>query len=147
ADVLEAVHQASGLPIVADYYTRLYKPEAVSVGNQPLFETLNRLADTMRLRWDRDPQGSWLQFRSTSFYNDRIKEVPNRLLTRWVASRRQHGALTLDDLCAIAQLPDAQLDGWDMAEGARACFGLAEWDLATNGYLRPHLRYLAGFTP
>jgi hypothetical protein len=34
-----------------------------------------------------------------------------------------------------------------MAEGARECWGLAEWDLGRNEHLRPHLRYLAGFTP
>ena len=33
-----------------------------------------------------------------------------------------------------------------MAEGA-GCLGLAEWDLVRNGNLRPHLRFLAGFTP
>jgi hypothetical protein len=147
ADVLEALHQATGLPVVSDHYTRLYKPEAVSVRDQPLFDALNRLTETLRLRWDRDHEGRWLQFRSTSFYNDRIKEVPNRLLARWGASRRQHGALTLDDLCEIVQLPDAQLDGAEMAEGARECYGLAEWGLARDADLRPHLRYLAGFTP
>jgi hypothetical protein len=52
----------------------------------------------------------------------------------------------LDNLCDIAQLSDAQLDGADMAEGARDCFGLEEWDLAHNGHLRPHLRYLATLT-
>ena len=78
ADVLEALHHATGMPIVADFYTRLYKPEAVSVQDRPLFDALNHLADTMRLRWHKE--GSWLQFRSTSFYDDRLKEVPNRLL-------------------------------------------------------------------
>jgi hypothetical protein len=34
-----------------------------------------------------------------------------------------------------------------MAEGARECWGLTEWDLARNTSLRPHLRYLAQFTP
>jgi len=34
-----------------------------------------------------------------------------------------------------------------MAEGAKACWGLREWDLARSGQLRPHLRYLAEFTP
>src|SRR5207302_4100444 len=61
--------------------------------------------------------------------------------------RRQQGLLPLDDLCEIAQLSDAQLDGADMAEGARNCFGLEEWDLARNGKLRPQLRYLAILTP
>jgi hypothetical protein len=91
----------------------------------------------------------WLQFRSTSFYYDRLKEVPNRQLTRWVASRSAHGSLTLDDLIEIAQLSDAQLDGADMAEGAREYWGLAEWDLVRSqpgALVRPHLRALAGFT-
>ena len=52
------------------------------------------------------------------------------LLNRWVVSRREHGALTLDDLCEIAELRDVQLDGGDMAEGARECLGLAEWEVA-----------------
>jgi hypothetical protein len=145
ADVLEALHRATGTPIVADFYTRLYRPEEVAVRDRPLFEALNQLADTMRLRWA--PDGEWLQFRSTSFFQDRLKEVPNRLLERWAASRREHGALTLDDLVEIAQLSDAQLDSAPMAEGARLCFGLDEWDLTRNENLRPHLRFLAELTP
>src|SRR5262249_35496959 len=130
ADVLEALHRATGLPIVADYYTRLFKPGAVAIRNQPLFDTLNQLADSMRLRWHNE--GNWLKFRGTSYYDDRLKEVPNRLLARWAAARRQHGTLTFDDLVEIAQLSDAQLDARDMAEGARELFGLAEWDLAAR---------------
>jgi hypothetical protein len=147
ADVLAELHRASGMPIVADYYTRLNKPEVVSVRGKPLFDALNSLADAMRLRWDKDPDGGWLRFRSTSFFYDRLKEVPNRLLTHWAAARRQHGVLTLDDLLEISQLPDAQLDAKEMAEGARAIFGLAEWDVARSILQRPHLRYLATFTP
>jgi hypothetical protein len=143
ADVLEALHRATGRPIVADYFTRLYNPEAVALPNQPLFEALNELADTMRLRWSKDRE--WLRFRSTSYYDDRLKEVPNRLLARWAAARREHGALTLDDLVEVAQLSDAQLDGLDMAEGARDCWGLAEWLLAWR--MRQDLRFLAAFTP
>jgi len=139
--VLEALHRASGKPIVADYYTRLYPVETVSVRDRPLFETLNQLADAMRLRWNKE--GGWLQLRSASFYNDRLKEVPNRLLARWSAARRQHGILTLEDLVEIAQLPDAPLDASEMAEGARDCWGLVEWELARGRKQRPHLRYLA----
>src|SRR5262249_26517958 len=101
----EALHRASGLPIVADAYTRLYKPEAVSVRNQALFAALNRLADTMRLRWNKD--GSWLQFRSTSFYDDRLKEIPNRLLARLSAKRRQPRILALEELVEMSQLASA----------------------------------------
>jgi hypothetical protein len=145
ADVLEALHRATGLPIISDSYTRLFKLGSVSVKNQPLFEALDHLSDGMRLRWNKD--GEWLQFRSTSYYDDRLKEVPNRLLARWAAARQRQRALTLDDLVEIAQLSDAQLDGNEVAEGAAGCWGLTEWDLARNRNLRPHLRFLAGFTP
>jgi RNA polymerase sigma-70 factor (ECF subfamily) len=145
ADVLKAVHRATGLPIVADFYTRLYQPDEVSVKNLPCFDALNQVADTMRLRWHKE--GEWLQFRSTSYYDDRLKEVPNRLLTRWAGARRQRGFLPLDELLEIVQLPDAQLDGADMAEGARDCYGLKEWDLARNEIVRADWRYLASLTP
>jgi RNA polymerase sigma-70 factor, ECF subfamily len=147
ADVLEALHRATGLPIVSDYYTRLYPSEAVTVQGKPVFDTLNSLADAMRMRWSKDVESGWLQFRSASFFHDRLKEVPNRLLNRWAAARHGHGMLTLDDVLEIAQLPDAQLDAEEMAEGARVLFGLAEWDVARSQAQRPHLRYLATFTP
>jgi hypothetical protein len=144
ADVLEAMHRASGMPIVADFYTRLYPADTVRVKDRPLFDALNRLADSMRLRWSKD--GGWLQFRSASFYNDRLKEVPNRLLTRWAAARREHGTLLLDDLVEIAGLSDAQLDAASMADGARELWGLEEWDLACNRGVRSHLRWISGLT-
>jgi hypothetical protein len=145
ADVLEALHQATGRPIIADYYTRFYKLESVSARGQALFAALNQIGDTMRLRWNKE--GEWLQFRSTSYYDDRLKEVPGRLLERWAAVRRQHAGLRLDDLIEIAGLTDAQLAGAEMAEGAKKCYGLAEWDLARHHLILPGLRYLAGFTP
>jgi hypothetical protein len=144
---------------VADYYTRFYAPGELTVRNAPLFDALNRLSDTARLRWSWDrahaPSGDkpaapsgWLQFRSASFFHDRVKEVPNRLLSRWSGSRHRHGGLTIEDLVEIAGLADPQLDSRDQAEGARRCFGLAEWDLARNATgLRPTLRYLSTLTP
>jgi hypothetical protein len=145
ADALEALYRATGMPIVADSYTRLYKPAELSLKNRPLFEALNAVADRMRLRWSRERD--WLQFRSTSFYDDRLKEVPNRLLERWATARRQQGMLTLEDLVEIAELSNAQLRAQEMADGARECWGLAEWDLARNGLVLPNLRFLAQFTP
>jgi hypothetical protein len=145
ADVLEALHRATRLPIVADYYTRLYPRSAVSVNKEPLLDVLNQLSGAMRLRWNKE--GPWLQFRSVSYYDDRLKEVPNRFLACWAASRRQHGFLTLNDLIEIARLSDVQLDSKLVAEGIRECFGLLEWDLARSGEFRPHLRYLGELTP
>jgi Putative zinc-finger len=151
ADVLEALHRATGVPVIADFYTRLYKSDTVSIKNQSLFDALNRLCDTMRLRWSKEAgageAGAWLQLRSMTYYHDRLKEVPNRLLTRWAASRREHGMLSLEELVEIAQLPDAQLDGSSMAEGIRECWGLPEWDLARWWFVLANLRFLARLTP
>ena len=147
ADVMEALHRATGLPIVADYYTRLYPLTTVTVTDKTLFDALNHLADAIRLRWQVDREKNWLQFRSTSYYDDRLKEVSNRLLARWTASRQKHGTLTLDDLVEIACLSDAQLDSVEMAQGARECSGLAEWDAARNIDTRAHLRFLSTLSP
>jgi hypothetical protein len=115
------------------------------VKDRPLFDALNQLSDTMRLRWNKE--NGWLQFRSASFFHDRLKEVPNRLLARWASSRQKNGSLSLEELIEIAQLSDTQLDAADMAEGARELFGLAEWDVARGRSARPHLRFLASFNP
>jgi hypothetical protein len=150
ADVLEALHAATGLSIVSDHYSRLYPPTEVTGSDPSLFDGLCRLADRMRLRWHWDNRagtGAWLKLRSASYFDDRLKEVPNRLLSRWSAERRSYGKLTLDLLTQIAQLSDAQLNADGMSEAARACFGLQEWDLARSRQLREHLRFLAGFTP
>jgi hypothetical protein len=62
ADVLEALHRATGMPIVAEFSTRLYPAEAVSPRDQSLFAALNQVADAMGFRWHKEPDG-WLQFR------------------------------------------------------------------------------------
>ena len=147
AEVLEAVHRATGRDVIGDYYTRLHDPEAATVTGaaaMTTFDALNRIADGLHLRWNRD--GGWLTFRSAGFFNDRLKEVPNHLLTRWAAGRRRHGgASPLGDLAEMARLTDAQLDSSGMAEGAETLFGLKEWGLVRDQTLRPHWRFLAGF--
>jgi hypothetical protein len=145
AEVLEAIHRATRLPVVGDFYTRLYPASALVLGDVSRFDALNRLCDRMRVRWQK--QDGWLQFRSASYFHDRLKEVPNRLLRRWAASRRQHGVLTLDDLCDIAGLPEAQLDASEMAQGARVLYGLMEWEWPRRPSLRRYLQHLAQFTP
>jgi hypothetical protein len=144
ADVLAALHQATRLPIVADFYTRLYQPEDLAVDNRSLAAALDHTVRAMQLRWNREDE--WLQFRSVSYYHNRLKEVPTRLLARWKAVRQQQGMLTLDAIIEIAQLSDEQLDGHHMAEGASQCWGLKEWRLPRDPVLRPHVRYLRMFT-
>jgi hypothetical protein len=52
----------------------------------------------------------------------------------------------LEELIEIGGLSDAQLDSARMADGARALYGLAEWDFVRQ-VPRPHLRFLASLTP
>jgi hypothetical protein len=143
AEALEALHRESGVNIVADYYTRLYKTTDVTVKGVKLFTALNRLADRMRFKWSKD--GKWLQFRSTGFFNERPKEVANRLLERWRDSVQKNGALTGEDLVEIVQLTDAQLDSAAMAEGAKVLYGLKQWNLVATGNFRRHWRFVSTF--
>jgi hypothetical protein len=145
ADIAEAIHKASGMDVIADYYTKFYKPGDVSSTGKTLFAALSQIGDTMRTRWGK--QEGWLQFRSTAFFNDRLKEVPNRLLERWATARKANGHLRPDDLVEIAQLSDAQLDAAAAGVNARVQHGLVEWELAHNGNLRAFWRYMGQLSP
>jgi hypothetical protein len=141
ADVLEALYKKTGIDIVSDSFLKLYDPSAVSVNGNSLFDALNRSCDSMRVRWTKGD--GWLRFRSASYFNDRLKEIPNRLLSRWQESRKANGMLTVDDLMQIASLTDAQLNAAEVAEAVKAIFGLKEWELGAGGSIRPQWRFLA----
>lgn len=145
ADVWEELHRRTGMSIVADSYTRLYPVPPVTVEKAPLFDALCKVSDEMRVRWKKD--GEFLLCRSTSFFWDKLKEVPNRLLEHWRADREQQGGLPFADLLELAGLSDSQLDSRIVGEGVTHCWGLREWDLLGRpvGYdsPRPWLRLLA----
>lgn len=128
ADVWEAVHRATGLPVIADSYTRLIPATAVTVKDQPLFDALCRAGDVMGVRWQKD--GDFLLARSTGYFWDKLKEVPNRQLMRWRQHREENGGLPLDDVLEMLRLSDYQLDATDMGMGAVHCWGIEEWGLA-----------------
>ncbi len=141
ADVLEAFHKATGRDVIGDYFTRLYDPQKLfGKGKTPTFDALNRACDATRLRWD-DKDG-FLTFRSTDFFNMRLKEVPNRLLDRWAAARKEKKALTESELREISRLSDFQLDASGMTEGAKILWSLDEWDEVRSTNLRPIWRFL-----
>jgi hypothetical protein len=152
AEFWEAVHKETGTSVVADYYTRLYAPSAATVKNRPLFDALCGSCDNLGLRWRKD--GSFLMGRSTSYFWDKLKEVPKRYLERWRARREQQAGMPLDDLLEIATLTDAQLDASRVGEGIRYLYGLTEWPLVghcgplggPHPKLRPHARFVASLT-
>ncbi|WP_309689897.1 hypothetical protein [Armatimonas sp.] len=136
ADALEAIHKATGKDVMGDYFTRLV-PHKNEKG--PLFDVLARTCDPLRLRWAESD--GWLTFRSTDFFNMRLKEVPGRLLEKWAAQRKTNASLTPDDLREISRLTDDQLDASSMREGAKALYGLEEWDWVSTSNVRPIWRF------
>jgi hypothetical protein len=145
ADVWEAVHRETGLPIVADAYTRLSPVAKVVVSQKTVFDALCQVGDAMGVRWTKD--GQFLLGRSTSYFWDKLKEVPNRLLQRWAKSRDTNGGLPLADFLEMASLSDQQLGSALVAEGIMYGWGLREWSYLAMPATRQDVRFLATLTP
>lgn len=144
ADALETIHKVTGQDVIGDYYTRVYYPSDATVQGVTLFDALCNIADNLRLRWNQ--AGGWLGFRSASFFYDRQKEVPKRLLERWAAARKRTGYLTIKEFIEIAKLNKVQLNSGLLAEGIQAIYGINEWEFMRSSYQR-HLRFLASLPP
>jgi hypothetical protein len=146
AEVWEEVHRKTGLPIVADYYSRLYPVASVTVRNRSLFDALCRAGDEMRVRWKKD--GDFLLSRSTSFFWDKLKEVPNRHLRRWQKDSLAGEGLPLADVLEMATLSDAQLDSKIVGEVIAHCWETGDWRIVGHaGEGRANARFLASLTP
>jgi hypothetical protein len=96
--------------------------------------------------------------RSTSFFWDKLKEVPNRRLRRWAEIRREHGALPLQEVLDMVELSDRQLESEAIGTGVVHCWGLEEWGLfgkvrpagragMLGKHVRPYYRLAASLTP
>jgi hypothetical protein len=144
-DIWEAVHRATGLPIMADFYTHMYRLDKLMVTEKPQFDALCTLGDTLGVRWSKD--GDFLLCRSTSYFWDKLKEVPNRYLQRWAQDRDANGGLPLEDLLEMGSMTDQQLDSTGVAEGIEHCWGLAGWWYVSQPVSRHDARLLALFTP
>lgn len=138
-DAWEAVHRATGLPIVADAYTRLFTRDDVSVKEATAFAALVRVGDALGQRWRRE--GDFLLARSTSWFWDRRKEVPRRLLARWKHNRERENGLPLRDLLEIATLRDDPLRSAVIGVALEHCWGLEEWGLVGNPGFRVGAHY------
>jgi hypothetical protein len=146
ADVWEAVHRETGLPIVADSYARIYDAKKLTIEKATLYEALSRAADELGARWRKD--GQFLLCRSTSYFWDKLKEVPNRELDHWQRDKAEMKGLPFTDLAEMALLTDEQLDSVRVGDVVTHCRELPEWELlqTPGGYYspRPWLRWLAG---
>jgi hypothetical protein len=145
AELLEAIHKATGRDVIGDHYTRLYDTGSLTVRDMSLFEALGKVGDTALMRWDVEKgqeESGFLRLRTPDFYRRRPQEVPARLLSRW--SIALSPALPLRELLEMARLlSDEQLDSPFIANGAKALYGIMEWELVRSRNLRPVLRFLA----
>src|SRR5207244_4249572 len=113
-------------PVVADYYTRMYRLDAVTVEHKPLFGALCAIGDALGVRWKKD--GDFLTGRSLTYHWDKRKEVPNRYLQRWLQEKRDRPGLSIDSLLEMVSLPDDELNSRIVGEAIKHCWGLQEWD-------------------
>lgn len=128
-DVWEAVHKATGMPIIADYYTCLYPLGDMQTRQASTFDALCQVADHLGARWSYDSEGGCVLGKSMSWFWDKRKEIPNRLLTRWLTEKRRTGGLSLRTITEMANLSDAQLDSVVGLQALRHCQGLSELQL------------------
>src|SRR5207253_1294795 len=81
---------------------------------------------------------------------DKLAEVPNRCLQRWVHDRDASGGLPFTDFLEMAAMSDEQLDSTAVAEGIEHFWGLREWvhlGGTLDRWMRQHARLLAMLTP
>jgi hypothetical protein len=110
SEVLPALEEAFGVQLLADGYTRqaLSVIPAPGMAEMPLYKVLDQLAGMGR-QWERD--GDLIRLKSRTWAQDRRGEIPQRLMQRWEALRKQQGGLTLDNLAEIAgALRDTQVE-------------------------------------
>jgi hypothetical protein len=113
-DVSEALHQTTGLEIVADSFVRdrLDAETAAALNGhlQPVARLLDRVANSLDYTWRKE--GNVLYFRSRHWPRNRAEEVPERFLRPFRQRVQRTGAATLDDLAGLAAaLTDAQARG------------------------------------
>lgn len=156
SEVWEAIHDATGMPVVADAYSRLHDARKLKARQESQFDALCRLGDEMGVRWQQD--GAFLMGRTVTYLWDKIKEVPARHLRRWREAREKHGFLPLEDLLEASTLSDRQLDAHTMGHVIGHCWGLEDWIIVGEGATvpigltgprgsRPYARFLALLSP
>jgi hypothetical protein len=93
------------------------------------------------LRWEH--RGRLIRLRSRTWFLDRPRELPLRLVRHWKEAADRRGALPLDELMAGAALPDAQLETIGMV-AVQAALSPTLFDLATS---RHALRLYRALSP
>jgi hypothetical protein len=129
-DLWQAIHEKTGKAVVADSFSRLiplkkYKGSAFSV--------LSASCNDAHLHWRLDE--GFLTGRSATYQWQRLNEVPKRELVRWTAIRKRNGWLPLEEVLAMSELTDRQLDSFEVGKAIAHQWHLPEWGIPS----RPHM--------
>jgi beta-lactamase regulating signal transducer with metallopeptidase domain len=148
-EIAAALHQATGLEVVADSFVRARVAPDLFQEPRPPVAILDALAEELEYTWRKE--GNTIFLRNARYYRDRSEEVPERVLAPWRQIVRRQGNATLDDLAALAAAvtePQArglhQFWGWYFeglptlppVRGSGGFYGSA-----------PHLRFWASLSP
>jgi hypothetical protein len=147
-ELLPDLAHAYDVQILSDAYSnstsRRLTPADLPNDPIPLFELLDLLAGSSN-HWDH--QGRLIRLRSRTWFLDRPREIPLRLIRRWKALFDQHGALSLDEYARMAtELTDAQLDSLPRI-GEEIGLSLYWSDLSRIYLVRHALRLYASLSP
>jgi hypothetical protein len=142
-DFYEALHQRTGLNVLADSYTRLLPASSLTFENLPLVVLLNRASVSLQSDWTLEDD--LLRFQRVNAYAERKLDAPARLLRLWADRRRLRGYSDLDDLEEMSRLPAETLEYQGLQQAVLYVYGLGEWKIAQE--LQPTLQAYGLLTP
>jgi hypothetical protein len=148
-DVAEALHQATGLEVLADSFVRSRVQPKWVTQRQTVAHLLDTLARELDYTWQKED--NLLFLRSRTAHWDRAMEVSEGVLRPWQKRASRPGAKPLDDYAELAAaLDDLQALGMSMYWG----WYLQEpWVTPPEGSafsfyrMRRHLRFWASLNP
>jgi beta-lactamase regulating signal transducer with metallopeptidase domain len=147
SDLLPEVARTYGVNLIGDAYWStpiVSVPRLASATPLPLYTLLDRMT-APRYHWER--RGPVVRLRSRTWYFDRPREIPMRLVRRWIALAEQQGALPLEEYVrSLALLRDDQLQGFWIASES-AAFPPAIADLSSIYSSRHALHLYASLSP
>jgi hypothetical protein len=120
-DLLPDLARTYGVSIIADAYTNspsgFLAKDSLAAEPTPLFALLDRLCEP-HLCWDcpsgqagRDAAPRTIRLRSRTWFLDRPREIPQRLVRRWKTLFDTYGALPLAEYARmVSELNEAQLE-------------------------------------
>jgi hypothetical protein len=110
-DLLPDLARTYDVQILADAYSTGSSLGTIAMTPAPtaLFTLLDRYTQFSH-RWDR--RGRLIRLRSRTWFLDRPREIPLRLVREWTSLQEQQGGLSFDDYVKMATtLTDTQLNG------------------------------------